>query len=393
MAIPVLFDSAEKCCACAACATACPKQAITMKKSEDGFVYPEIDSGKCIDCSLCKKVCNFQNSSLKNRVLKAYAAVSSDKDLMKRSTSGGIFASIAKGILAEGGAVYGCAYEKENGRPVPKHIRINDSSALVKLQGTKYVRSDTEGVFNKVKTDLDNGITVLFSGTPCQVDGLYGYLQNREYPNLVTVDLLCHGAPDAPLFLDHIGFIEKKNRSSVTDISFRDKAYGWGAKGSVTEQKNGKTVKRMMTPHNSAYYRLFLDAVTFRENCYQCKYASPNRVGDFTIGDYWGIAAAHPEAAERWNAQKGISCILVNTEKGASVLERFAQNLEQINSDAEKIAKKNSSLTRPCKNNQDRFTVRKLYKENGFAAVDKWWRKKQGIKRYAFLLSDKLKNR
>lgn len=391
MDIPVLYDSVENCCGCYSCVNICPKQAISMIVNEDGCYYPKINVNTCVGCGLCKKACNYQNKELSNSSIASYAAVSSDKEMLKKSSSGGMFSAIAKAVILDGGTVYGCTIDYERNKLIPRHIRITKIEDIKKIQGTKYVQSQIGDVYQQVKKDLQNGILVLFTGTPCQVDGLYGFLQNKEYDNLLTIDIICHGIPGVGLFQEYIRIIENKESAPVVNINFRDKEYGWSAKGSYSINKNGHIFKRKITPHNSSYYRLFLDSSCYRENCYKCKYASRSRVGDITVGDYWGIEQAHPEIISKWNQEKGISCLIVNTEKGKKLVERYGNFVERIDSSFDKICVKNGMLLHPCKNNQDRFIIRELFRIKGYSAVEKWCWKKQGIKRYIFLLIGMLK--
>lgn len=386
-----LFNSKENCCGCSACMNVCPKDAITMELDADGNTYPVINSDLCVCCGMCQKVCNFQSSAGRNPVLNAFAAVSKDIKIMMKSSSGGVFSALANAFIINGGIVYGCSLVREGTMLLPKHIRIDEINDISKLQGSKYVQSQIQMSYRQVKADLLADKTVLFSGTPCQIDGLYGFLKGVQYDNLFTVEIICHGVPGIGVFQNYLRHIENKEKGIVVDINFRDKAYGWGAKGSYSVSKNGKVIKRMISPHNSAYYRLFLDSMLYRENCYSCKYASKTRVADITIGDFWGVEVEHPEAVIKWKKEHGISCFLVNTAKGEKLKERYATNIEFIDSSFEKVSRKNPMLLRPCKNNSNRSSVRKLFSTGGYSAVEKWCWKKQGLKRIAFLIADKLR--
>ena len=386
-----LFDTKEKCCGCSACMNICPKDAIRMELDTDGNTYPVINSELCVNCGMCQKACNYQNSANRNTVLNAFAAVSKDKEIMMNSSSGGVFSALAKAVINDGGIVYGCSLVSESSMLLPKHIRIDKIADISKLQGSKYVQSQIQLSYRQVKADLASGKIVLFSGTPCQIDGLYGFLNGSQHDNLFTVEIICHGVPGIGVFRDYLRKIEKKEKGSVVDINFRDKMFGWGAKGSFSVNRNGKNIKRMISPHNSAYYRLFLDATLYRENCYFCKYASDTRVADITIGDYWGIETEHPEAVTKWKKEHGISCVLVNTQKGVTLKKRYALSIEFLDSSFEKVSRRNPMLLHPCKNNPDRLSVRKLYSTGGYSAVEKWCWKKQGFKRIIFLLAEKFR--
>ncbi len=390
MSSPILFSDPSKCCGCGACSSVCPQNAITMKMDENGYCYPVIDSGSCVECSACKTVCNFQNGSLGQTVLATYAAISKDSSIREVSSSGGVFAALAQAILDSHGIIYGCAYVRNGSCLDAVHIRVDKSEDISKIQGTKYVQSDTSMVYSKVKEDLTNGKVVLFTGTPCQVDGLGGFLHNKKYENLYTLDILCHGVPSKGLFQDYIRYLERSKKATISELKFRDKKYGWGAKGSIDFYKNGQTTHIRLTPHDSSYYRMFLDAAFFRENCYSCKYASTHRVGDITIGDFWGFSEEHPDIVSQWNVSKGVSCLMINSEKGKELIEKYGNRIIIERSDVTKVIKHNSILSHPCKNNKDREEARRLYREYGYAGIEKWWKKKQGFKRYLFLIKNSI---
>ena len=359
-----LFEDKKDCCACGACLNICPKQAISMQKDEYGFLYPQIEKGKCIKCGLCLKTCAFQNSELKNIPIKTYAAQSDNTDL-KESASGGIFASIAANVLREGGVIYGAAMEMENDKLTVRHIAVENDADLIKLQGSKYVQSSTEKIYQDIKKKLNDNRLVLFSGTPCQVDGLNSYL-GKTYDNLITIDIICHGVPNNQMFQDYIALLEEKYKDKIIDFKFRDKTKGWGltAKGYTA-----KGYTAIIPANVSSYYYMFLKSYIYRDSCYSCKYACKNRCGDMTIGDYWGIEKAHPEALKEneygLDYKNGISCLIVNTEQGIKVLEKYKSGLRLLDSDFEKAAKENGQLNHPSSlNAEKRIIVLNLYKQD-----------------------------
>ncbi len=359
-----LFQDKKDCCACAACLNICPKQAIIMQKDEYGFLYPQIDKSKCIKCGLCLKICAFQNSKLKTIPIKTYAAQSDNTDL-KKSASGGIFASIATNVLKDGGVVYGAAMETENDKLIVRHIAVDNEINLIKLQGSKYIQSSIGKIYQDIKEKLNDKRLVLFSGTPCQVDGLNSYL-GKKYDNLITIDIICHGVPNNQMFQDYIAVLEDKYKDKIIDFKFRDKTKGWGltAKGYTA-----KGYTAIIPANVSSYYYMFLKSYIYRDSCYSCKYACKNRCGDITIGDYWGIEKAHPKVLKQnkygLDYINGISCLIINTEQGIKILEKYKSDLKLLESDFEKAAKENGQLNRPSKCNfEKRLTVLKLYKQN-----------------------------
>lgn len=369
-----LFKDKKDCCACGACLNICPKQAITMQKDEYGFLYPQIDESKCIKCGLCIKTCAFQNSELKNVQIKTYAAQSNNTDL-KESASGGIFASIATNVLREGGIVYGAAMEMENDKLTVRHIAVENDTDLIKLQGSKYVQSSTEKIYQDVKKKLNDNRLVLFSGTPCQVDGLNSYL-GKTYDNLTTIDIICHGVPNNQMFQDYIALLEKRYKDKIIDFKFRDKTKCWGltAKGYTA-----KGYTAIIPANVSSYYYMFLKSYIYRNSCYSCKYACKNRCGDITIGDYWGIEKAHSEVLKEneygLDYKNGISCLIVNTEQGIKVLEKYKSGLRLLDSAFEKASKENGQLNLPSfVDINKRAKILGIYRFKGYAEIETWFK-------------------
>lgn len=369
-----LFHNKNRCCACGACAAICPKGAITLQPDEDGVNYPRVNEEKCIHCDLCDKVCAYQNQMPPLSLKEVYAAVSRDTNVEK-SASGGLFASFAQAVLAQNGAVYGCALEYENGRLWPRHICVTDPKERYRLQGSKYVQSDLGNCYRDAEQRLKQGQVVLFSGTPCQVAGLKGFLR-QEYSNLYTIDIVCHGVPSTKLFHEYISFEEKKLGAAVVDFRFRDKSQGWKLYGSMTLD-NGRTV--YFEPEESSYYQMFLNSYTYRENCYTCPYASDHRPGDITIGDYWCIELVHPELlAENGGPldhEKGVSCMIVNNDHGQALLGTYGGGILRWPSTYEKASKYNHQLIGPSQLKPERETVLSLSREN-YEKVEAWYRRR-----------------
>lgn len=222
-------DKAD-CCGCTACASICPKDAITMEPDTLGFKYPNVDLSKCIDCGLCEKVCAFNENYDKSLNLKEpeiYAARHKDMHEIETSRSGAAFIAISDRILEKCGVVYGAGYA-DHFRVV--HKRATTKEERDEFKGSKYVQSDLNGVFRQVKKDLKEGLTVLFSGTPCQTSGLASYVGKKLRENLILVDIVCHGVPGPYMWRDYLDYLEKKQGSKICWVSFRDKQkYGWAA--------------------------------------------------------------------------------------------------------------------------------------------------------------------
>lgn len=369
-----IVASPTDCCGCGACAHICPKGAIDMKQDENGFLYPAVDEEKCVACGLCVKTCAFQARTTPTSEQEVYAAAAEDAD-RAQSASGGMFASLAQAVIEDGGAVYGCALEYEDNQLWPRHVCVTEIRDLIRLKGSKYVQSDLENTYPDVRRRLDAGQTVLFSGTPCQVAGLKGYLP-RDYENLFTIDLVCHGVPSGKMFRDYIAFEEQQLGAKITSFRFRDKSTGWKLHGAMTLD-SGETV--YFEPEESSYYQMFLNSYTYRENCYQCPYASHHRPGDVTIGDYWCIELVHPELLAKNGGplehEKGVSCLIVNGEKGRMLLKHYGRGIRRWASTYENASRYNRQLTAPSGLKPEREQVLALCREN-YALADRWYRRR-----------------
>ena len=322
------------CCGCRACEQICPKKAIFIVENKEGFLEPKIDMNKCIKCGLCVKKCPQINEIQKeDKVEKVYAAKNIKEQLT--SSSGGIFSTIANKILKEDGIVFGAAYNDNN---EVQHISISDVEDLQKLKGSKYVQSDTKNTFLEVKKYLECGKKVLYVGTPCQIAGLKSFL-NKQYNNLLTVDFVCHGVPSPKLFKRYLEWVGKGKK--ITDFRFRSKLKkGWGLCYSYLIGKKLKHGSVKMNP----YYNAFLNGYTYRECCYNCKYATKQRISDITLCDYWGIEKEHPEFYDC----KGVSGVIINTKKGVQMFQQIQKDLVYIESTLDKLKRKNHNLEKPA---------------------------------------------
>lgn len=371
-----LFENKSDCCACGACVSVCPKSAISLKNDEYGFVYPEIDSALCVECGRCKKVCSFQNKATENMSVEAYAAAVNDDDKIMRSTSGGTFAVLAEEMLRRGGVVFGSALEMENNCFNVHHIAVENIKDLPKILKSKYVQSATEDCYIKAKQYLDNGRCVLYSGTPCQIAGLKGYL-GKKYDNLLTVDLVCHGVPSLQLFRCYITQIEKRENIKITDFQFRDKEKGLDFFNKLDfTDKNGenKSISYNNKSVNFSYTDSFLKLENLRENCYTCKYACANRPADITIGDYWGINKVHDEWLKqnggKLNHDKGISCVILNTQKGIDCFDTVKQHMITYKSNFEEVSQYNAQLKAPSVLSPTREKILEGFKNNGYEYIE-----------------------
>lgn len=389
----VLFHGKENCCGCGACLNICPRNAISMVEDNCGNVFPGIDEDLCVRCGKCISVCSYKKDAAGQAPINVYAAASKEDTILKTSSSGGIFAVLATKILKQSGVVFGCATEYTEGTGIQiHHIMVEDQNELKKLQGSKYVKSDIALCYREVLEQLRTGRKVLFSGTPCQVDGLKGFLGGKSYDNLITVDIICHGVPGEKLFRDYVTEEEKKLGMHICDFEFRNKKDGWGSFvfAEHCRSSDKKEINISQYARRSSYYWLFLNGASYRDNCYSCKYAGRQRFSDLTIGDFWGIEEMHPEYLHKklLDAEKGVSCILANTEKGQNFLEQCQDNMILLGSTFEAAAKRNGQLNHPTKRHENRDAVIELYCQYGYAAVDRWYREYLGIKYYLYQVWD-----
>ena len=406
----VLFDDKKDCCGCGACMNVCPKNAIRMAEDEVGFVYPEIDQNLCVGCGACKKACGYQTQPLMQKSEAVYAAASNNDNFLRKSASGGAFAVLAENVLKKDGVVYGAALPLENGKLEPKHLRIDTVERLPELQGSKYVQSAIGDTYAQVKKDLLDGKSALFSGTPCQIAGLKQYLK-KDYENLLTVDIICHGVPSKRFFQSFMEDYGKKLGGTITEFYFRDKSKGQGMiTRSVYKNKNGERQEKVITGNLLSYVNLFLRSFTYRKNCYSCPFASEKRVGDLTLGDFWGFHEEYPSYDEKQGLSngKGVSCILVNTNQGKVALEQCESQFVLMTSDFEKVARHNDQLHSPSKYSPKREQILELYQKEGYEAVDRYFHKNykkdilkytvsgmlpKGLKRNIKKMAGKIKNK
>lgn len=386
----ILFENKADCCGCGACVCVCPEHAITMKEDENGFLYPEIDDARCIGCGACNKVCAYQGNPVLNKPLSVKAVSNRDSSVLMRSSSGGVFYELARFVLSQQGKVYGAAYTKSDEGLSVEHIGVDRIDDLTRLQGSKYVQSQLGDTYNSIKREILSGKLVLFSGTPCQVAGLKSFL-GREYDNLLTLDLVCHGVPNQRQFNEFIQFLSKKFHGKVVEFSFREKEHGWTDFyiEAIVENKYHLS-KKYGYCKLFAYYTYFLESDIYRENCYSCKYATMKRCGDITLGDFWGFEQEHSSirSEETWkqSLKTGISCVLLNTEKGKNLFCKVSSKFHVAESDFEKAAKVNKQLRKPSPASSRRDKILEMWQQEGYERVQVEYQKFLGKKYYKLMI-------
>lgn len=342
----ITITDKSKCCGCSACVQRCPKHCIALVEDNEGFLYPKADSNVCIDCGLCEKVCPVINKDNKQEPLEVFAALNPNEDIRMKSSSGGVFTQLAEKIIEKGGVVFGARFN-EQWEVVHDYVETKEGIGI--FRGSKYVQSRIGDNYRIAEAFLKEGRGVLFSGTPCQIAGLRKYLR-KDYDNLLLVDFICHGVPSPGVFrtflrdeidkyaftgvgrksvlLPCIPLVSERDRLdyqglNIRSICFRDKRNGWKkigfaltlSKASTAGEKN--SVLTLYTPlHENSYLRGFLKDIYLRPTCHACPAKHLSSGSDITLGDYWGIAFTMPELDD----DKGISAIIVNTEKGRITL-------------------------------------------------------------------------
>ena len=348
--------NASECCGCSACVNACPKQCISFRKNDEGFLYPIKDLNVCIDCGLCENVCPFSDNYTYETPLSPGVYAAYDKENRSGSSSGGIFYTLAKYAIEERkGWVFGAAFE---GKFQLCHVGVNNMSDLYKLRGSKYLQSDMRNCYHQIRLLLRDGTFVLFVGTPCQVAGLRAFLRNKQYDNLLLADLVCHGVPPQSLFDEHVKYLVQKHNATLVSYQFR-RLDGWGVWEICDFTHPTKSVT-LPSYDLSPYLYSFMHAMTYRESCYECKFSKVPRQGDITLADYWGVRNFFPNI----DATKGVSLVLVNTEMGRDVWDGLKQSCFCMESNIEDGAQYNGNLVKR--------SVRPNVREDIYKQIDKY---------------------
>jgi len=336
----ITITDKTKCNGCKACYNVCPNDCINMIIDDEGFWYPRVNEDLCSQCGLCEQTCpeinkfTNQKSCIRPTTLAAW-----NTDFYKRevSSSGGIFTTIAEWVLSNNGVVFGAGYDDYFN---VKHKVIDNIDRLYEMRGSKYVQSDINDSYRKAKFYLEQDRSVLFVGTPCQIAGLYNFL-NKNYDKLYTCDLICHGVPSPKVFDEYKKKLEKLYDSTIQRIAFRNKKYGWKLY-SVSVSFNNDT-EYIKTLNEDPFILGFLRNYYLRPSCYKCTYAKLPRVGDITLGDFWGVKDKYPELDD----DKGTSLLLVNTDKGRKILDRCKEEIYIHECELDYAIKNNPCIIKP----------------------------------------------
>lgn len=331
------------CTACSACKAICPHDAICFVLQTNGFYYPTVDVEKCTNCGLCEKTCSVLHLTNEKQNQDVYLAWDKNTRTRLESSSGGIFSVIANYVLSQNGIVCGAMYDDEMN---VIHGFAKDYEELKMLRGSKYVQSDIGSTFKTTKEYLKQGRLVYYTGTPCQIAGLKSFLC-KDYENLITSDLICHGVPSNALFQLQIADLEKRLKRKIVDFKFRSKKrFGQGYDIQITSTDASK--KHLNNFYNAElipYFYGFWKNITLRECCYECKYCTKDRKGDITLADYWTAKRDFPGI----KMSKGLSLLLVNTDKGKRIITQIENEIEHKTSLVENALKGQAHLKYPVK--------------------------------------------
>lgn len=305
------------CCGCTACYNVCPRKCISMRADREGFLYPIKDEAKCVNCNLCEKVCPVLNLTDKFEGKPfTWGGYAEDEDVRQASSSGGIFTLLAESVIERGGVVFGAALSQDCNSV--HHIAVENKEELACLRGSKYVQSELGNCFSVVKDYLKTGRNVLFSGTFCQIDGLMLYLR-KDYENLLTIELICHGVPAPNLYKKYLADMKHKLNGMIKRIVFRDEI---GGDNLIMRIETNSTIYRA-DMNEDPYYSLFMSNNCLRPSCYNCQSKGRKRRADITLADFWGSEKVVPELIDG----KGLSLVIVHNKKGLRAFDVISDRI------------------------------------------------------------------
>lgn len=329
------------CTGCGACAFTCPAGAISMAEDGCGFVYPVVNESACVGCGRCLRACHMArpNEFRAQKEPAAYGAYDRNPVSLRHSASGGIATLLCHDVVDRGGIAYGCVARREDVR----HERLTSLDDLERARGSKYVQSDITSCFPEIAADLTNGMEVVFVGTPCQCAAIRAAFGDRE--GLLLIDLVCEGVPSRRMYADFLDDLETMSGQKVSDFRFRDKRDGWSTKNAVVVGEEARPLERQSRSCRYYYFWLFSKALILRESCYKCPYACSRRVGDLTVGDFWG-AETSGLGYSLHELKGGISTLLISTSRGNNSVSRLGGLIDIRECNFRTVAQANSCLTR-----------------------------------------------
>jgi coenzyme F420-reducing hydrogenase beta subunit len=313
----LLGGGKNECCGCSACQQVCPRKCITLSEDEDGFVYPSVDNTSCVECGLCAQVCPYTHSFDPRKPITVYASMHTDEGIRLNSSSGGVFTALAEYVINKGGVIFGAMFSD---KWEVTHGYVDSLDDLYRLRGSKYVQSSMDNTYKEIGQFLKQGVSVLFSGTSCQILGLKNYL-GKDWKNLLwTVEVVCHGVPSPLVWRNYLTTVDSLNLG-IESISFRDKKVGW-ANFHLSIRSNGGIGLLSQSCSTNSYLKAFLHNLTLRPSCFYCPAKGGRSGADIAIADFWGIDGVRPDL----NDDKGISAVLCYSQEGNALVKLLPLN-------------------------------------------------------------------
>lgn len=355
------------CTGCTACFSVCPKSAIEMKARKGGFLFPEINKDKCVNCGLCEKVCQAykdnENIFLSSDNANYFAAYAKEEFMDENSTSGAVASLLMQEFVKQGFKVCGARFSDD--LKTVYHKLSDDIGDIKAFAGSKYLQSDLKDTYKEIKKELERGGTVLFTGSSCQAGGLKKYL-GKDYENLYIIDFICHGVPAPELWGKYKEYLEEKHKAKLIKYNFRAKTDGWGKITQSAEFEPLKSFKNSGSKNEFHYW--FGRHLSLRESCFNCLYRRKDRISDITVADFWKIEEYYPEIP----VKQGISAVIVSSDKGEKLLELIKDKIELIPVSEESIFEKRKTalynfeipaLRQEFMSDADKISIKELIKK------------------------------
>lgn len=353
------------CCGCLACVDVCPAKCVNTKLNDEGFVYTSVDNVNCIQCGKCFDVCPATTKSTTKYKQSVYAAYSKEQAIRMRGSSGGVFEEIAKHLISEGYYVCGATFEDMK----LKHKIIDTQEKLPALLKSKYIQSNTAGIYADINKLLNADKKVFFCGTPCQVSALKNYVSPQKLSSLLTADIICHGVPSQYMFDGYISSLEERMHGKIVDYRFREKdnkySHAHGYSFDIKLKDKVKTIHGIYT--NSEFYNAFKNYSIFRNSCYDCKYATTSRVSDITLGDFWGIE----KYESGFDTDAGVSMVVINSSRGYDIWDKIKANYVTKQMPIEYAIESNHCFSKSTVKPANRDAIFDMFKKYGYKATAK----------------------
>ena len=376
----------KDCTGCLVCVDVCPKNCIEKTINQaGGYVYPSVNNELCINCGKCVEVCPVVHIKKHNEEQHMFAAYSKSHEELNAGSSGGIFGLLAKYCLKNGYYVCGAAFEGTK----LKHRIISSANELKPLLKSKYIQSDTQGIYSNIMELLKSGNKVLFCGTPCQVSALNNFLPDNLREHLIMVDFVCHGVPSQKIFDMYIQDLEKKHKGKIESFSFRvkDNKFMDPHDCSYIIRRDKKIITKCSVRTLSTYYNAFGKYLILRDSCYNCMYATLSRCSDITLADFWNIERYEPQL----DVQKGVSMVITNSTRGQSLYDCISEQIFSKQVPLNYGTDTNYALTKATAMPSERAEILESLNKNGYSKTANKYFKARLLKRIWWKLPAKFR--